>query len=73
MARIWMSNTGGHRRRSSRSSKHSVQEINAMSGLLFLAVFFGILVVASAFGWTADTREGGDWSPSDDGRRSAPC
>jgi len=51
----------------------SVQEIHAMSGLLFLGIFFGVLVVASAFGWTADTREGGDWSPSNDGRRCARC
>ena len=46
---------------------------HAMSGLLFLGIFFGVLVVASAFGWTADTREGGDWSPSNDGRRCARC
>lgn len=42
-----------------------------MSGLVFLVVFFVLLAVASALGWTADSREGGDWSPSEDGRRCA--
>jgi hypothetical protein len=40
-----------------------------MSGFVFLAVFFGILALAGALGWTADSREGGDWSPTQDGLR----
>jgi hypothetical protein len=32
-------------------------------------VFFGILALAGALGWTADSREGGDWSPTQDGLR----
>jgi hypothetical protein len=44
-----------------------------MSGLLFLAAFFVVLTVAAALGWTADSREYGDWSPSEEGRRSAPA
>jgi hypothetical protein len=40
-----------------------------MSGFLFLVVFFGVLALASALGWTADSREGGDWSPTVDGLR----
>jgi hypothetical protein len=40
-----------------------------MSGLLFLLIFFALLGAASAVGLTADSRERGDWSPSDEGRR----
>jgi len=28
-----------------------------------------VLAVAGALGWTADSRERGDWLPSDEGRR----
>ena len=42
---------------------------HAMSGLLFLLIFFALLGAASAVGLTADSRERGDWSPSDQGRR----
>jgi hypothetical protein len=59
--------TGGHRRRAPERS----QEDYAMSGLFFLIAFFVVLAVAGALGWTADSREGGDWSPSDDGQRCA--
>lgn len=40
-----------------------------MSGLLFLIVFFGVIGLASAFGWVADSRENGDWSATVDGFR----
>jgi hypothetical protein len=40
----------------------------AMSGLLFLVVFFSILAAAGALGWTADSRDNGVKSPRDDGR-----
>jgi hypothetical protein len=64
--------TGGHRRRTPGTNDRKVsQEVHAMSGLLFLAAFFVALAVAGAFGLTADSREGGDWSPTHDGRRCA--
>lgn len=40
----------------------------AMTVLLFL-LFLLLLVGASAFGLTADTRDSADWKPSDDGQR----
>ena len=44
-----------------------------MSGLIFLAVFFGLIGLAALLGLTVDSREPGDWSPSRDGRRTTPC
>jgi hypothetical protein len=41
----------------------------AMSGLIFFVVFFGLIALASALGWTADSREYGEWSPSTQGAR----
>jgi hypothetical protein len=38
--------------------------------LLLLAIFI-LLAVASAAGWTADSRDGADWAPSADGQRVA--
>ena len=38
-------------------------------GLVFLA-FVLLLVVASALGWTADSRDGSDWAPTVDGIRA---
>jgi hypothetical protein len=37
--------------------------------LLVFVVFLILLSVASAAGWTADSRDGADWSASVDGRR----
>jgi hypothetical protein len=37
-----------------------------------LAVFFLLILVASIAGWTADTRDGADWKPTNDGLRAAP-
>jgi hypothetical protein len=37
--------------------------------LVFLA-FVLLLVVASALGWTADSRDSADWAPSTDGIRA---
>jgi hypothetical protein len=37
-----------------------------MELLVFLG-FFVLLAVASALGLTADSRDGADWSPTDDG------
>jgi len=39
-------------------------------GLVF-ALFLLLLVTASIFGWVADSREGGDWSPTADGLRQS--
>jgi hypothetical protein len=39
-------------------------------GLVLLA-FVVLLVVASAAGWTADSRDSADWAPSLDGNRAA--
>jgi hypothetical protein len=36
---------------------------------LFIAFFLLALVLASAFGWVADSRDGADWSASSDGLR----
>jgi hypothetical protein len=36
---------------------------------LFLLLFFLMLALASAFGWTADSRDSADWAPTLDGRR----
>jgi hypothetical protein len=37
--------------------------------LLVLLAFFALLALASALGWTKDSRDSADWTPSDDGRR----
>ncbi len=42
-----------------------------MSGPIFFAIFLTVLAIAGAFGLTADSREGGEWSPTEDGRRRA--
>ena len=39
--------------------------------LLLLLAFFVVLAVASAAGWTADSRDGADWAPSVGGDRAA--
>jgi hypothetical protein len=36
---------------------------------LIILVFFALLAAASAFGLTADSRDGADWKASVDGRR----
>ena len=36
---------------------------------LVVALFFVLLAAASAFGLTADTRDGADWRPTEDGFR----
>jgi hypothetical protein len=36
---------------------------------LFFLVFFVLLAVFSALGWTADSRDGADWTPTAAGRR----
>jgi hypothetical protein len=38
--------------------------------LVLLLGLLVIVVVASLLGWTADSRDGADWKPSDDGRRA---
>ncbi len=40
-----------------------------MSALLFMFGLFLALTVASALGWTVDSREQGDWAPSVGGFR----
>jgi hypothetical protein len=37
--------------------------------LLFFLAFVVLLSVASALGWTADSRDSADWKPSHEGRR----
>lgn len=37
-------------------------------GLLILSVFV-LLAIASALGWSVDTRDGADWAPSANGFR----
>jgi hypothetical protein len=36
---------------------------------LFVLLFFVLLALASALGWTADSRDSADWAPTVDGRR----
>ena len=36
---------------------------------LVIALFFLVILVASIAGWTADSRDGADWKPSDGGFR----
>jgi hypothetical protein len=36
---------------------------------LVLLVLFVLLAVASVLGWTADSRDGADWRPTDGGQR----
>ncbi|MFD6729650.1 hypothetical protein [Micromonospora aurantiaca (nom. illeg.)] len=43
--------------------------MSAAMTVLLLLLFLLLLVGASAFGFTADTRDSADWKPSDDGQR----
>jgi hypothetical protein len=36
---------------------------------LGIALFFVLIALASAFGWTADSHDSADWKPSRDGFR----
>ena len=36
---------------------------------ILLLAFFVLLLVASAAGWTADTRDSADWKPTEGGHR----
>ncbi|HYN95688.1 MAG TPA: hypothetical protein VES42_17735 [Pilimelia sp.] len=38
--------------------------------LLLLIVLFALLSLASAVGWTADSRDSADWKPSHAGQRA---
>jgi hypothetical protein len=38
---------------------------------IFFGIFFVLLAIAAAAGWTADSRDYADWKPSNDGFRSA--
>jgi hypothetical protein len=40
-----------------------------MAAALVLLAFIVLLTVASAAGWTADSRDGPDWAPTLDGTR----
>lgn len=44
-----------------------------MAGSIFVGAFLLLVALAGALGWTADSRERGDWSPSEEGRRVARC
>lgn len=37
---------------------------------LVIALFFALIIIASVFGWTADTHDSADWKPSHGGFRS---
>jgi hypothetical protein len=37
---------------------------------LVLLLFFIVITVAAAFGWTADSRDSADWKPTESGRRA---
>jgi hypothetical protein len=41
----------------------------AVMELLVFAAFFVVLAVLSALGWVADSRDGADWTPTDNGFR----
>jgi hypothetical protein len=43
--------------------------LTAAMELLFILALFLVLALASALGLTKDSRDGADWTPSDDGRR----
>ena len=40
-----------------------------MAMFLFVVGFIVVLGLASALGWTKDSRDGADWAASDDGLR----
>lgn len=58
-----------------RTGRLHLISILTMKGLavmeLVLAFFILLIVAASVFGWVADSREGGDWSPTTDGLRQS--
>jgi hypothetical protein len=41
----------------------------AMTELIFFGTFFVVLAVLSALGWVADSRDGADWAPTQNGVR----
>jgi hypothetical protein len=60
--------TGGDNHQDTVSSDR-IEGLTAAMELLALLAFFLLLTLASALGWTADSRDGADWKPSNDGRR----
>jgi hypothetical protein len=38
--------------------------------LLFFAVLLTVLTIATLVGWTADSRDGADWQPTNNGMRA---
>jgi hypothetical protein len=37
---------------------------------VLVVAFLTLVVVASMLGWVADSRDGADWKPTEDGRRT---
>jgi hypothetical protein len=37
---------------------------------IFFGIFFALLALAAAVGWTADSRDSADWKPTNEGFRS---
>jgi hypothetical protein len=42
-----------------------------MTTMIGLLLFFAVISLMGAFGWTADSRDSADWKPTNDGTRAA--
>jgi hypothetical protein len=42
-----------------------------MTTMIGLLLFFAVISLMGAFGWTADSRDSADWKPTDNGTRAA--
>jgi hypothetical protein len=70
---------GGHTQRDVRcapaatTSKTGISDwiegLTTAMELFVLLAFFLLLTLASVLGWTADSRDSADWTPSNEGRR----
>jgi hypothetical protein len=45
----------------------SYREMTTMIGML---LFFAVIALMGAFGWTADSRDSADWKPTNHGTRA---
>lgn len=48
----------------------SAASAKGMTMMLGILLFFAVIALMGAFGWTADSRDSADWKPTTDGMRA---
>jgi hypothetical protein len=55
--------------RAGEGSDHNQGKVLVAMGIVVCLTVFALLVIASFFGWVADSRDHREWSPTHGGRR----